>query len=1135
MAKQIAELGVQTQLGLDASGFVSGVEAVGGKFGDMQTMFQTTGNIVGGATAAVNDHIDAQARMAVMLENVIAVQNKTERSMSGLFQAQRRLVRGQGGGRSADPAVDFAQASATSRAGFEGQRAGAGPERSTGAVRGDLQGQEAALANNRREQEAIVNLIRSRSNALQSVTAQQARQVQLLQEQKVLQGNVLELDTELVAAESRQAAAAAEADNARREQVAAQTEYARQALSEEENIRKQQTAAMIADLQSRANMESEMAAAQLGYARQAYAEEEELRSRGFSALRADIEARGQLQATQAREQAGYARQAADDEQEERTRAMAALRADIEARGQLQATQAREQAGYARQAADDEQEERTRNFARLRADIEARGRLQANQAREQARGYLDASVILQQLGHQDSQRLFVQRQITQNAQRFAIAMAHVRAEAQHTEEEMRRMQAAFDQINTPDNAAGQIGGANRMGAVVQQAAFGVEDFSSQIERGLIPALGGAANNINMIVGMLGGPYAIAISAAVIAAVQLGKAMGFYGQEAEKSTEALENAEEAISDVADAMEALRDNAELTIGIDFDPDLSSVTATLTRTVSDQLGTFNELGEAARQESLKRIEEEIDAFNTIGQRAKRGFMQLGKLIILAVDSDIYQENEDTANKFTKALEAGEKRIKDIEEERKNLGGDLTATQRLQVKLNDQLKVQSKAILQAEERRAQLARETSFKMRLPGGIAAADKDTRTAQQAQDDFEASERRLLEIASERATLMSASQALGQAAVVTGSQSALDDQMAVEAEIVALNQEALRLSKEQEDSADRHTEAMEEQVKAAEELVKLREKEQKILNKALDELAAIDKAADDANESIWTSITTLNRQGTEGGDAAEAARVKVAKWNDTLDEIRKGENGINQARRMGIRLMDAQMGSLDRRLEQANESGEKQNRLSLRIVGAEMDRDRLLDDIEATQRSILNGTMDETEGRERIVAHGERAVENEKKLAGLRNEARSQVEGIVSATESRLDALDKEYAKERKVRREREKLHDVLQAGFNGGIVDQARSTELVDAFEFAVKAEEKMATLREQLSGASTVAGEVGVVERDSTEAQSIIFKAMREGQSRADQQPIVMEIQSLLAETRRHNQIVERQAAEPGLAVRAIN
>ena len=676
------------------------------------------------------------------------------------------------------------------------------------------------------------------------------------------------------------------------------------------------------------------------------------------------------------------------------------------------------------------------------------------------GYHDAHVIMQQLGNKESIEVIVRQKIAENAERFAEALERA-GRSGKTPAELAAMQAQFDKVNTVKSVQGQIKGQNMLGAAFQQGAYGMEDFASQIERGFIPALGGAANNINMIVGMLGPPWMMAVSVGAIAGLQFAKALGFISKEAAEGSTSIEKATEHIETLTEKLNMLRDSAELRINVSFDKDVDSLVGELNGLMSGMEESIDRVGEMARENMLEGLKEKIDAL----------WWESFRESFAAADDAGAQQRMDEAQRKQLAAE------KLLDE----LGGNLTEEMREQLDLANKIGKIVDDQLFVEQRRLSVANDLIARMQQ--GLGPAE-DTRSTTQSLADAVAANQTMVDLAAERLKV----------------EEELFHLQTDEATMIAAG---ANLSQEIVDRAERLREIQVESTQAAEEFTKAQERNDEAREKSIEALKSVDE-----------KMAEINGRGDEYQALLKDGQKEIDEWLELLKEI----DGFGAKNVVLQQIYTQTLAATNRELKEANKEGLKEDDLQKQIDDKLKERSKLVRELNALTRANAGLGAEDLAKRQML-------VEAEKELAELRGEARSALEGEMDAIESKLGAMDKEWAKQKKINKEREKLKTALNAAVETNLISKDRRIEVLDAFDVATAKEKELEGLKEQLSN-TTAAGEVSVVERDSKEAQSIILAAMREGQQRNEQDQVVAAIEKVNQAIEAQTKIIDKPQTE---------
>lgn len=304
-------------------------------------------------------------------------------------------------------------------------------------------------------------------------------------------------------------------------------------------------------------------------------------------------------------------------------------------------------------------------------------------------------LLSKLSSTDAARVQISAQVARNQEVFEKNLQDAIRLQQISVGEAERLRNTFARLNTDTNVARQLslsGGFNRGGAAFQQLAFGVEDFASQIDRGLIPALGGAANNINQVVSLLGPPWLVGVSVAVIATIQFARAFGVFEDSAETAQQKLDRLRGGVSDYVDGLKNLREQIEIRINARFTPDLDDLVSEYETAASAIRDTNADLQQALREAQIEATQNQLDDLDNLEEKASS-----------VVNHLLAFGGNGTA---LRGLVDRERRRLDLQQELKDLGGDLTEEERKRLALLKQQEQQQETLLQLEQRRTEAAQK---------------------------------------------------------------------------------------------------------------------------------------------------------------------------------------------------------------------------------------------------------------------------------------------------------------------------------------------------------------------------------------------------------------------------------------------
>lgn len=340
----------------------------------------------------------------------------------------------------------------------------------------------------------------------------------------------------------------------------------------------------------------------------------------------------------------------------------------------------------------------------------------NLEKKQQAAKTDIYELMGRLGDKDAARRRVSEQVNQNAKEFERLMRLAMQGTDMTADEAARLRKEFEKINTEANAAKQlssVGGFNNFGFAVQQGAYALEDFSTQVERGLIPALGGAANNINTISATLGGPWAAVATTAVFATLQLGRAAGFFGQEAETADQKLNKLIDSMKETRDLQRELRQQRSVLIEIEMEPELNQLRDRFADTIDDLNDLTSKVGDSTRDVRLEAISNEIESIRTVGTWAQERVLALADVYKL-FDEGMLSADMSPTQRIDKIKDAwlgdlwleNTERLRDLEAEMEALGGNLSEQERERLKLVRELRGELEAINLIAQRDATMASE---------------------------------------------------------------------------------------------------------------------------------------------------------------------------------------------------------------------------------------------------------------------------------------------------------------------------------------------------------------------------------------------------------------------------------------------
>ena len=468
----------------------------------------------------------------------------------------------------------------------------------------------------------------------------------------------------------------------------------------------------------------------------------------------------------------------------------------------------------------------------RADISA---AVSNATRREEQALSNVQLLMSKLGSTDSARAQVQARINNNAAEFNRNLQQAIRSGQIMENQAEELRAEFARINTEANVARQLSlnaGTNNFGFAVTQFSYGLEDFVSQIERGVIPALSGAANNVNTIAQSLGGPYVALFTTATIASFQIAKAVGFFGDQTESAQQQLDNFVDSSDYLIEKLEAIRDLTEMRIDIGWATELDDLTGQFTDFSDDIMALSRDRAKLLREMRIKDLAEQKASLDTATSYMDRFFMGMRKL-------GGYSFDDDTAARE----KVRKQRMRELEAEENALGVHLSEEERQRREINLQITEKLKMMQQASAKAAEAGQALSMESM---GLKA--EDLRDIQAVRQELIDSSDQQAAKAAELVAITAKYETLSKNLAVTA-----EGRDAQEAERIKLQERALeltgeinQLSEKQVENAKRAQEMMKENVEARQKLREIiegygSEEEQKML-KVRDAVAEIVEQAE-----------------------------------------------------------------------------------------------------------------------------------------------------------------------------------------------------------------------------------------------------------------------------------------------------
>lgn len=310
--------------------------------------------------------------------------------------------------------------------------------------------------------------------------------------------------------------------------------------------------------------------------------------------------------------------------------------------------------------------------RRRADIAA---AVSNATRREEHALHNVHNLMSRLGSTDSARAQIQVSINRNVEEFNRELQQAIRSGQILETQANNLRIKFAQINTEANVSRQLNlnaGHNNFGFAVTQFSYGLEDFMSQIERGLIPALNGAANNINTIAQVSGGPYVALFTTATISAFMLANAMGVFADESETASQKLDRLTESSDYLIDKLEALKDIQELRVQIGWEDSLDELVGQYTSFSSEIMQLSRKQAKLMQEQRIKDLAEQREELDTISSYIDRSGVLSG---LHNVTGDHTLKVLAKEAKYREKIR--KKRLADLEAEENALGASLTEEER--------------------------------------------------------------------------------------------------------------------------------------------------------------------------------------------------------------------------------------------------------------------------------------------------------------------------------------------------------------------------------------------------------------------------------------------------------------------------